>query len=351
MFRTLLPALLGVMLVATPSFAREYTAENPLILKIATFAMPTHPVIKGGINPWAAQLKEQSQGRLVIEVYNPNTLCPDADVYDCVKSGVLDMGAQVTQRIKGTLPLSNVMDLPFMFPTAEVSTMVFNQLFAEFAPLRDEYAGTKLYGGWSGAQFQLHSVKKPILKIEDAKGTKIGAISASVIPVIQALGAAGVSVPMSDCYLAIQRGQVDVMAAPYAFVVSTKIYEATKFSSTINLLGNSVYMILNEQVYAAMPADLKKILDDSLNADRFRQFAQVTDQGADHDRKFIEQAGQKIYDMPAEEVAKGRELTKGVVEAWFADCDKRGKGDAARAMYARAAELSAQYSKELGLTQ
>lgn len=327
--------------------ARDFTPQNPLIIKMTSFAMPTHPVVIGGFTPWAEELKEKSGGRMVVEIYNPNTVCPDADVYDCVKSGVIDMGAQVTQRVKGGFPLSNVIDLPFIYPSAEVASMVFNQLFAEFPDLRKEYAETKLFGAWSGAPYQLHTVKKPIHTLDDVKGLKIGAISSAIVPIVESMGAAAVSVPMSDCYLAIQRGQVDAIAAPYAFVVSTKIYEATKYSTTFNVAPSGVYMCMNQMVYDSMPADLKAILDESLTTERFRNWGHVTDEGAKHDLVTIQTAGQQVFDLPDEEFKKGREATKPVVDAWFADCTRRGKGDIAQTLYKRAVELSDQYSKEL----
>lgn len=340
-----LAALCLICPVSAP--ARDFTPENPLIIKMTSFAMPTHPVVVGGFNLWAEELKEKSGGRMVVEIYNPNTVCPDADVYDCVKSGVIDMGAQVTQRVKGGFPLSNVIDLPFIYPSAEVASMVFNQLFAEFPELRQEYAETKLFGAWSGAPYQLHTVKKPIHTLADVKGLKIGAISSAIVPIVESMGAAAVSVPMSDCYLAIQRGQVDAIAAPYAFVVSTKIYEATKYSTTFNVAPSGVYMCMNQMVYDSMPADLKAILDASLTTGRFRNWGHVTDQGAKHDLVTIQAAGQQVFELSDEEFKKGREATRPVVDTWFADCSRRGKGDIAQALYHRAVELSDQYSKEL----
>ena len=160
------------------------------------------------------------------------------------------------------------------------------------------------------------------------------------------MGAAAVNVPMSDCYLALQRGQVDAITAPYAFVVSTKIYEATKYSTTANLMGNGVYMCMNRDIYESMPADLRAILDETLNRDRFALWGRVTDLGALQDIETIRQAGQQIFAFPSEETARGKELTRPVVEEWFADCEKRGQGDVARKLYARAVELVARYSAE-----
>lgn len=336
-----------VLTASRPAWAaREYTPQHPLILKMTSFAMPTHPVVVEGFTPWAEELKEKSGGRMVVEIYNPNTVCPDADVYDCVKSGVIDIGAQVTQRVKGGFPLSNVIDLPFIYPSAEVASRVFNQLLAEVPELRNEYAETRLFGAWSGAPYQLHTVKKPIHTIDDVKGLKIGAISSAIVPIVESMGAAAVSVPMSDCYLAIQRGQVDAIAAPYAFVVSTKIYEATRCSTTFNVAPSGVYMCMNRQIYDTMPDDLKALLDASLTTQRFRDWGRVTDEGATHDLATIRAAGQEVFDLSDEEFRKGREVTRAVVDQWFQDCAGRGKADVAKALYQRAVELSEQYGRE-----
>lgn len=328
--------------------ATGYTPKNPLIIKMTSFAMPTHAVVVNGFNPWAEELKEKSGGRMVVELYNPNTVCPDADVYDCVKSGIIDLGAHLTQRVKGAFPLSNVTDLPFVFSTAEQGSMVFNQLIAEFPDLQEEYAETKLFGGWVTAPYQLHSTKKPLHTLEDVQGLKVGTNGASMVPFLQSLGAASVNVPSSDCYMALQRGQIDAFLAANSFLVSTKIYEATKYTTILNAISNSIYVCMNRQVYDSMPVDLKAILDESLTVERFRAWGRITDDAAQSDLATVEKAGQQVSVMPPEELAKGRERSKGLVEAWYEGCAKRGKNDSARAIYKRAMELAAQYSQELG---
>lgn len=339
-------AACAALLAPAALSAKEYTAQSPLILKMTSFAMPTHPYVKYGQKPWADELKEKSGGRLVVELYNPNTVCPDGEVYDCVQSGVIDIGAHTTQRVKGLFPLSGVIDLPFLYPTAETASQAFLQLVDEFPELRQEYAGAHLLGVWSGAPFQLHSVKRPIHTIEDMKGMKIGVTAASIVPIVQAMAATGVLIPVSDCYLAIQRGQVDVITVPYAFIVSSKVYEATKYSTTINMMLTGVYMCMNQHVYESMPADLRAILDESLGRDRFRLWGKVTDQGDVEDLATIKKAGQEVYVMPAEEILKGRETTRPVVELWMQECARRGKGEVAQALYERAVELAAQYAAQ-----
>lgn len=325
--------------------AAEYTAEKPLALKLTSFAMPAHPLWADGFVPWAKELKEASNGRLILELYSPNTICPDADVHDCVKSGVLDIGGQASQRVKGTYPLSNVLDLPFMFPTSVVGSYVYMDLLNEFPEFKDEYRDVHLLGAWTGAQYQIHTTKKEIRSLDDIKGLKIGCVTSGLVPTLHALGASVAVVPMTDAYVTLQRGQVDGFAAPYAFMVSTKIYEATKYSYTLNLATSGAPLTMNKRTYESMPPDLRKILDDSVAGYKISHlFASATDAGADRDKLFIQEKGQIINVASEADLARGRELCAPVVEAWYKDCEKRGKGDLARALYARAIELSQKYT-------
>lgn len=339
----ILTALCALHLPVASLAAQDYTAENPLVLKMTSFAMPTHALIKNGVYPWAENLKDMSGGRLVVELYNPGTVCPDADVYECVKSGVIDLGLHLTQRVKGVFPLSNVVDLPFLFPSSEAATSVFTDLLKEFPELRAEFDETRLFGVTTSVPVQLHTVSRPIKTIAEVKGLKSGATAVSDIPVLQSLGAAAVSVPLTDCYLALQRGQMDSIMSGNAFVISSKIYEATKYTTILNSHACGFYLCMNRQTYDAMPEDLKAILDASLDRERFHQWSIALDEGGAEDLEAMQAAGQQIFSMPEEEILKGRELCKPVVEAWIKECTERGKGDAARKLYARALELAQEY--------
>lgn len=331
--------------------AREYSARNPLILKVQTLFMPSHAAIKWGLVPWAEELKTRSGGRLLIELYNPNTICPEGDIYEAVRDGILDIGVQATQRVKGVFPLSNVIDLPFMFPTAEIGAAVFNELAAEFPQLKEEYQDTAVLTFWDGAPYQLHTKDKPIAALSDIRGRKIGGVStASAVPIVTALGASAVNIPLADLYLALQRGQVDTVLAPFPTIVSAKIYEATRYSSVINALSGGVYMVMNKQALEAMPDDLRGLLLDSVGPELGRKVARGIDRSAAEDRATAEANGQRVNVLAAAEVKAAFGSTQFVVENWIADCQKAGgHGDVARAMFSRALELTRQYSQEAGI--
>ena len=349
---TLVPvAMLFFFFFASASPAAEYTSSNPLILKMQTMFMPAHAVIKYGLAPWAEEIKTKSGGRLIVEIYNPNTICPEGDIYDAVRDGILDIGVQATQRVKGIFPLSNVIDLPFMFPGAEIAARTFNELAAEFPELKAEYEGTEVLTFWDGCPYQLHTKDKPINTVADLKGRKIGGVStATAVPFIESLGASALNVPLADLYVAMQRGQIDTVLAPFPTLVSAKIYEATNYSSIINALSGGVYMVMNKDVLSAMPEDLRKILLDSAGPELGRKVAAGIDRSSNEDLAIALEAGQKLNEIPKSEIQAAFASTQHIVEDWISDCEKqKGQGEVARAIYNRALELSAKYSAESGI--
>ena len=354
LFKMALFSLLGIscMMSASYSQAVEYTSKNPLILKLESVYMPAHPVIKNGLAIWAEELKKQSEGRLVVEIYNPNTICSEADIFNSTRDGILDIGVGVMQRIKGMFPLSNVHDLPFMYPTVEISGKVINQMEEEFPQLREEYKGVKILSNWGSCPIHIMTKNKPVQDLADLKGRKIGSVSsAATVAVIQALGGTAVNIPFVDFYMAVQRGQVDSLAIPYPMLVSSKVYEVVRYASEMNLLVNGMYMVMNNDVLQDMPEDLRNLLLASVGTKLESRISAAIAKGAEDDLATSMAKGLKVNKLSSEVIQKAREATAHVVEDWVASCEKarKGNGELARSIYKRAVELSAKYSAEAGI--
>ncbi len=81
--------------------------------------MDTHNSIVNGLVPWIEEMEQKSDGRLKFTYYNPNTICPQKDVYDSTVSGMIDIGTGYPGNYPGKFPLNTVLELPFIAPSAE----------------------------------------------------------------------------------------------------------------------------------------------------------------------------------------------------------------------------------------
>ena len=101
-------------------------------LKFACEYMDRHPTSINAFIPWTKQMAEQSQGRLQIQFYNPNSLCPNNQTFASVVAGAVDIGAVGTIYNVGKFNLAEIIELPFLFNGAESASLTMWELYNRF---------------------------------------------------------------------------------------------------------------------------------------------------------------------------------------------------------------------------
>lgn len=340
-------SVLGLFLLigtAVDSQAAAPTREQPLTLTFTSMYMPTHAVIKDGILPFAEELREKSGGRLLLEIYNPGTLCPDSENYDCVKNGVVDMSVTVPSVSPGKFPVAAVSELPFLFDSCETSSYADYKAYTEIPEISKEFNEVKLLGVFGSAPFQVHTSHKEIKTIQDVKGMRLACVSTAVQPVFSRLGAAVFAMPGTDLYIALQRGQIDGACIPNAFMVSTKSYEVAKKSSILNFMTCSQTLVMNKDSFASLPEDLQRIILDLTGEAFSLKVGRAIDKSATDDMITMKQHGQVEFFMPESEVLKAREATSSLVDVWKEKAMKAGAQDPT-AIYNQICAYAAAYKK------
>ena len=102
-------ALCGVLsLAASPVLAAK---ERPVRLTMTTQYMDRHPIVQKVFKPWIEEVKKRTGGRVLITLYNPNTLCPEGEILDAVLKGQVDIGQHFCARNPGRMPLNSVIGI------------------------------------------------------------------------------------------------------------------------------------------------------------------------------------------------------------------------------------------------
>ena len=168
MKRSYLVAVLSALLVASGlSGTSARAADKPITLTFTGVFMDQHAAIAGGMKPWAEEINRRTNGRVVIEYYNPNTICAEADIYDSVRSGVVDLGVVNVSRKKGKLPLLEILDLPFLFNSAESGSVAAWRLWKEFPAMQKETGDVHLISLHCGAPSQVQTTGAPVMNDAD----------------------------------------------------------------------------------------------------------------------------------------------------------------------------------------
>ncbi len=232
-------------------------AQAQMKLRLSTMWPPTHPhsVL---FNQWGKDVETATQGRVTVTLFAASTLSPPMQVYDNTVKGIVDVGTNLLAYSPGRLPLSEVLQQPLGYKNGLQASRVANAYYKKFQP--KEFNDVKvmfLHAAAPGFIF----TKKPVKSIEEVKGLRIRA-NAENADIVKVLGAAPVTMPVTEAYDSLSRGVVDGTLFPIEALQGFKIGEVVK--TVIENYGvsyaTSMYCIMNKDKWNAIsPADQKAI--------------------------------------------------------------------------------------------
>ena len=306
-----------------------------------------HPTVINGFFPWMKKLEKQSGGRLKVRYFIPGTLCPQREVPESTEAGAVDIGSSFLGMSPGKFPLNEVMELPFLVPSAEAGSLLVWDLYQRFPQWQKEFKGMKLLWQWSSATFQIHTTKKMVRTLDDLKGMKILGFSPTILNIIKALGASPVQIKPMESYLALERGMADGILLPLAPVRSFKISDAAKYHTIVDTHVGPFWAGVNWDVWKSLPKDLQKLLIDTTGKKMAKICGTTLDAGAKNDAEWMKSHGHKFYVIPPKEKKRWVAATQPIHEKWLKKMEKKGFKNI-RQIYDTAVKLGKEYAKTTG---
>lgn len=289
---------------------------------------------------WADTVAKESNGRIAVEIYPSQTLAKAPAQYDAVKNRIADMTATVQGYSANRFPLTQVVELPGLVKSAAQGSCIIQSLYDE-GLISGEYGDTRPLFLFTHGPGHLHTTGKPVLTPEDLAGLRIRRPTAVVANLLEAVNAQPVGMPAPESYQSMQRGVIDGVALPWEGQLAFRLNELTpKHTEVGGLYTLSFVVAMNNDVYAAMPDDLKKVIDGNSGMAWAKKAATVFDDMDTKGRAAAVEAGHDILTIEggAENPAWKPVLDK-ATETYLADLESQGLPG--RKVHARAVELSA----------
>jgi len=325
--KKMIVGFVAVLIAGCGLFGRvAYGAE--IELKFQSTYPPAHEVVKGAFEPWFKKLEEQSKGRLKVHFFAPRAIVKENETFEGAEAGLVDIGTSMPGRNPGKFPLTEMTELPFLFPSAEIGSRVTWRLFEQFPEWQKEFKGAKVLWLWVSATAHIATTKKPIKTLEDLKGMKIIGYSPAMMDTIRALGANPLQVSPIDAYLALQRGMADGIVMSHAGNKSLKLFEATKYVTEAHALVIPFYSVMNEKKFENLPSDLKKLIENTSGAEMAKACGKALDEGDREAGEALKKDGVNIFVLPNDEKAKWAKAVHPLYEDWFKKMETRGHKDA-----------------------
>lgn len=290
---------------------------------------------------WAEQIAKRTGGKVGVKTFPASTLLGAREMYDGVTKGVADIGLGAPSYDPGRFPLTSGVSLPMGFPNATVASRTLWELTKEFQP--KEYENFKVIAMFTTEPGYIQS-RKPANTAALLNGMKLRAAGTGV-PVLKALGAAPVGMPMPEVPQSVQTGVIDGTMTSREVLQDFKLAETLKYVTDYPTVVVTFAAVMDRKRWEQLPADVKKVIDEL-----GPEMAVWT--GQYHDRQNVSAALEwakkehklQILAVTADERARWDAKLKPMEEQWVSEMN--AKGLPAVRYLARLRELRDQYKKQ-----
>ncbi|MCV2369604.1 TRAP transporter substrate-binding protein [Roseateles oligotrophus] len=305
---------------ALPAQAQEVTLKLHFHLPITSFASTLF------IQPWCEKIARESTNRMKCQIYPSMQLGgTPPQLFDQVRDGVADVVWTLPGYTAGRFPSLEAFELPFMMQSPEATSRAlwdYMQLhgqseFKDVKPLAFHVHGDGVF----------HMAAKPIRTMADLRGLKLRAPTRQTNKFIAMLGATPVSMPVPQVGDALAKGVIDGAVVPYEVVPSVKLQELAKFHSETDPAEPAFYtstfvFAMNKAKYEALPADLKKVIDNNSGQALSGQIGKAFLQADIEGKKLTTRNTTNV--IPAAELANWKLLGNKLSADWSKEMDGKG---------------------------
>jgi TRAP-type transport system periplasmic protein len=329
--------------VAALAFAAPAVqAQQKYEMKLAYFVGDQHAMSQWLIK-WSEGLEKASGGRIVVKRFPSAQMGPTPQHYDFARTGQAEVSWFLHGGTPGRFPLTEIINLPFMVGSAEIGTKVLNDAGLRAKWLDAEHKGLKMLMLFTHQPGGPHTTKKAIRTLDDFKGLRLRFASPTVRDLVAALGATPVGVPPTEIAEQLGKGTIDGAFMDYGGVgIAFKLGGTIKYSTELYAYVTSFGLGMNEDFWAKLPPDLKKLVTESVTGKEAEVGRAWDSLDVPGKKAVMDGGGEAIKFSPAEN-ARVRKLGAEVSEAKIKEYE--GKGMPARAIYNRMRELSEQHAK------
>jgi TRAP-type C4-dicarboxylate transport system substrate-binding protein len=334
---------------ATTSAPPAPAAASVIELKFSYWPPPADKWVQRGILPWGQEIEKATNGKVKVTYFGGATLGAPPDHLDLVKKDTCDIGWVNPAFTPNVFPLTDIRNLPFLYPSVQVASKVFWRQQEILNPI--EYKDVKVLWTFPTPVMELSTAKKPVRTLEDLKGMKFGETEPQAAKTDEVMGIVPVVMQETELYTGLERGMLDGRWQEYNGLVTWKCGEVTKYRvNNVRIYVHQNAIMMNLEKYNSLPADIKKAIDDTTGFNRCALSGDVWAQCEEDSRAEIYAADKakgnpEPYILPDAERARWVAAAQPSIDNWLKDMAAKGKGDVAQDLLNKTKQWVAEFSK------
>ncbi|MCE5283010.1 MAG: TRAP transporter substrate-binding protein [Deltaproteobacteria bacterium] len=317
---------LGIMgMVLSVLFISSFAnAADVIKLKFASYFPPMHQhsVI---MDEFTKRLNKDLAGKVEISYHGGGTLLSAPKMAAGLTTGIADIGLSHVGYTRERFPVMEIFGLPIACPSPWIGLHVANDFYAKFKP--KEWNDYHPLMFTTSATTIIHTVKKPVHKLEDMKGLKIRA-TGRLADLTQALGATPVPIGMPDMYESLRKGVVDGTMSNMETLKGWKTGEVIKYATTSWKVGScdTFYVVMSKKKWDSLPADVQKVIS-SVTEEYKEKWAVLWNDIDIEGLDFFKKQGGQVIALSDAEIARWTKAAEPVIAGFKKDLVSKGYQD------------------------
>ena len=212
---------------------------------------------------FARRANEKLGGKAKVVVYGSSQLGGDKELLQKLKLGTVDMALPSTV-MSSEADLFGVFEMPYLVKDREHMKKIEKEVFWKTLAPAAEKKGLKIIAVWENGYRHITNSKRPINTPKDLQGIKLRVPEGKWrVKMFQTYGANPSPMKFSEVFTALQTGVMDGQENPFTQIYSAKFQEVQKFLSLTGHVYTPAYLTAGSKKWAALPADVRKILEET----------------------------------------------------------------------------------------
>lgn len=286
----------------------------------------THVIAAQGVQNWMDRVKELTGDRVKFNYFPAGQIAGLRELLSALQNGVADFVPIPVGYVSDKMPLNGVSMLPGLGSTSNEIVTAHGKLLTEGGPLAEEFAANGAKPLWVMAfpPYQIVSTGEPIKTLADFDGKVLRSAGGSMNLVISSLGASPAEIPVSDMYVALERGTAGGTISALSSIKPYKVDEIMTSASTNGSFGTFVNIFAaNMDTWNSLPKDIQDAMIQA-GKDTQESASKFMDEEISGLIKEFEEGGKDMYEFAPDQLQAINERLAPVQEDWVTRLKDRG---------------------------
>ncbi|WP_206079734.1 TRAP transporter substrate-binding protein [Propioniciclava coleopterorum] len=298
---------------------RGASKDQPITLKVGDNWGATHPMAKVLDEVFKPEVEQGSDGAIQVEVYHSGTLGNEADLWDGVRNGTIEV-AVVGTPMNQEFPTMLISDWPFLYRDLEHAKKVWTgDIAAEVNQKFEEKFPTVQVLGWGPNSARTFTSSKKLTTIEDFAGQKFRMPNNPIhIGLAENLGGSAQVIPLGELFSALETGVVDGQDNGMVTVISEGLNEVQDYIYETNHIIATLEIVASDAAMDRLSEAQQKVVRDAAA----KASTQAWDQyiaSVDTDRQSLKDKGLTVTELTPADRDRMIEKIKPVTDKLYAD--------------------------------